>query len=120
MINNQTNKKFDLEQRTLDFSKAVIDLIKTLPKNSTNFAVIDQLIRSATSVGANYREANDALGKKDFYMRSKICRKEAKEAKYWLELTLHSNPDLKDKIEPLLEESTELIKIFSSIIGKVT
>ena len=119
MVNNQTTKKFDLEDRTLDFAKKVINLLKQLPRNSINLEMVSQGIRSAGSIGANYREANDALGKKDFYMRMKICRKEAKETKYWLELILHNNPNLRDQIIPLIEETTELIKIFSSILNKV-
>lgn len=114
MTNNQT---FDLEQRTLEFSKKVIDLIKILPKNTVNFEISSQVIRSAGSVGANYREANDALSKKDFLMRIKISRKEAKETKYWLELLGHNN-DFGESINYLRQESTELIKIFSAILNK--
>lgn len=119
MINNQNTHKFDLEDRTLEFAKKVIDLLKQLPRNSINLEMTSQTVRSAGSIGANYREANDALGKKDFYMRMKISRKEAKETKYWLELVLHNNPSLKNQTTPLLEENTELIKIFSSILNKV-
>lgn len=115
MINNQ---KFDLEDRTLSFSKKVIDLVKVLPKNTVNFELSSQIVRSAGSVGANYREANDALSKKDFYMRLKISRKEAKETKYWLELILHNCPESNNLIVPLISESIELIKIFSSILIK--
>lgn len=110
--------KYDLEDRTLNFAKKVIDLVRKLPKNSVNFELISQIVRSSGSVGANYREVNEALGKKDFYMRVRICRKEAKETRYWLELILHNNPDLKGEIDPLIIESTEFIKIFSSIINK--
>lgn len=120
MTNNQNAHKFDLEDRTLEFTKKIIDLLKQLQRSSINLEMTSQTIRSAGSVGANYREANDALGKKDFYMRMKICRKEAKETKYWLELILHNNPDLRDPILPLIGEVTELIKIFSSILTKVT
>jgi len=112
------NRKFDLEERTLNFSKRVIDLVKILPKNSVNFELISQVVRSSGSVGANYREANEALGKKDFYMRIRISRKESKETKYWLELILYNNPDLKVNIEPLIQESVEFIRIFSSMINK--
>lgn len=112
------NKKYDLEERTLNFAKKVIDLIRKLPKNSVNFELISQIVRSSGSIGANYREANDALGKKDFYMRIRICRKEAKETKYWLELILHSNSDFGKEIEPLITEATELIKIFSSMVNR--
>lgn len=118
MINNQTDKRFDLEDRTLNFAKKVINLLSKLPKNTINFELTSQTIRSSGSIGANYREANDSLGKKDFYMRVRVCRKESKETKYWLELILHNNPDLEADIEPLISEATEFVKIFSSIVNK--
>ncbi|MEK7617467.1 MAG: four helix bundle protein [Patescibacteria group bacterium] len=118
MLNNQTIKRFDLEERTLNFSRKVIDLVNSLPKNSVNFELVSQVVRSAGSVGANYREANEALSKKDFYMRIRICRKESKETRYWLELILHNNSYSEKVIQPLIGESTELIKIFSSMINK--
>lgn len=118
MTNSQNVQKFDLEERTLEFSKTVIDLLQILPRNTINLEMTSQLISSSGSIGANYREANDALGKKDFYMRMKICRKEAKETKYWLELILHSNKNLNDQIQVLINEVTELIKIFSAILNK--
>lgn len=118
MDNSHTSKKFDLEERTLSFAKRVIDLIKKLPKNTVNYEMSSQVIRSAGSVGANYREANDSLGKKDFFMRIRICRKEAKETKYWLELVFHNSPELKQIVESLIQESSELVKIFSAILSK--
>jgi four helix bundle protein len=112
------NHAFDLEDRTLDFAKRIIRMCKTLSSNVVNFKLIDQLIRSAGSIGANYREANDALSKKDFLMRMKIARKEAKETEYWLNLVIEANMDLKEKIVPLVRESIELKKILSAIITK--
>lgn len=112
-------KKFDLEDRTLEFAKRVVRLCKELPRNSVNDKLIDQVIRSAGSVGANYREANDALGTKDFLMRLKISRKEAKETHFWLELIIEANPPLTKRIESLFQESLELKKILSSIITKL-
>ena len=79
MTKTSTSKQYDLEERTLKFSRKNIQLCKQLPKDSINNNLINQLIRSATSIGANYREANDALGKKDFIHRVRIARKEAKE-----------------------------------------
>lgn len=110
------NYKNDLEQRTLNYSKNIIKLCKCLPKNYINLPIINQIIRSAMSVGANYREANDSLGKKDFIMRLKISRKEAKETIYWLNLLIEENENNKAGIDLLLKESIELKKIFSSII----
>ena len=114
----QTNGKFDLEDRTLDFSKNVIRYCKSLPNNTINFKLIDQLVRSACSIGANYREANDSLGKKDFVHRLRISRKEAKETIYWLELIVEANPDKKATVVPLLTEAIELRNILSAIITK--
>jgi four helix bundle protein len=89
-----------------------------LPKSVIEGEIAKQLVRAATSVGANYIEANEALGKKDFLMRIKICRKEAEESGYWLRLLEVSNTDLRQEQEMLLKESTELTKIFSSILTK--
>jgi len=109
------NKKYDLEDRTLKFAKNCIDLCKPISKDLINVELVRQLIRSSGSIGANYREANDSITKKEFYHRIGICRKEAKESKYWLELLLHSNKNLNDNLEPLVDEALQLARIFSSI-----
>lgn len=115
----ETNSKpYNLEERTLRFSKEIIRFIKKLPKNTVNLPLIDQLIRSATSIGANYREANETETKKDFINRIRIAKKEAKETIYWLELIIAANPEFKENINPLLEEAKELIKILGSIYEK--
>ena len=113
-----TRHSFDLERRTSEFAKNVIRLCKQLPQNVINRELIGQLVDASGSVGANYREANDALSKKDFKHRIKITRKEAKEAHYWLELLLEANPEYKEEIDYLLTEALELKKIFSSIVDK--
>lgn len=118
ITNHQTERGFDLEERTTKFAKKVIILCKMLTKNTINFQLIAQLIRSAGSVGANYREANDALSKKDFIHRMKIVRKESKETEHWLELVLEANQELSEQIHPLKNETVELKKIFSSIIAR--
>ena len=115
---NQNSKHYDLEERTLQFAKSALGFCKGLPKTLICEEIGKQLIRAATSVGANYIEANEALGKKDFVMRIKICRKEAKECGYWLKLIEVSDPDLGKEREILLEESIELMKIFGSILTK--
>ena len=120
MEDNKVNKRYDLEDRTLKFSKELILLCKSLSVNIINRNLTDQLVRSGTSVGANYREANDALGKKDFTHKLRIARKEAKETVYWLELVIEANPDQKGKVLPLLTEAGELRNILSAIITKVT
>ncbi|MDH4330799.1 MAG: four helix bundle protein [Candidatus Moranbacteria bacterium] len=112
------NYNFDLEERTLDFVKRIIRMCKVLSNDNVNRNLISQIIRSAGSIGANYREANDALGKKDFLMRMKIARKEAKETEFWLQLIIEANPGLEKKITLLLKESIELRKILSAIIIK--
>src|SRR3990167_2497596 len=118
MLKAQNAKKYDLEDRTLEFGKRIIRLAKALPKNSINFNLIDQAIRSGTSMGANYREANETETKKDFLFRMRICRKEGKETIYWLDLIIEANPEFTERIKPLLQETVELVKIFASIIGK--
>jgi four helix bundle protein len=113
-----TKHNFDLEKRTAEFAKNVIKLCKKLPQNVINRELVGQLVDASGSVGANYREANDALSKKDFKHRIKITRKEAKEAHYWLELLEEANPEYKEEIGKLLTEALELKKIFSSIADK--
>ena len=110
-------KQYDLEERTLKFARDVIEYVKKLPKTQANIENGRQLIRSSGSVGANYIEANDSLSKKDFVMRIKICRKEAKESRYWLKLT---DPIIEQVAEQaqLINEATELMNIFGSILKK--
>ncbi len=111
-------KTFDLEERTMRFAKRVRAYVKELPKTVASIEDSKQLIRSSGSVGANYIEANEALSKKDFFMRIKICRKEAKESRYWLELLEPVPPNLSGEQGYLSQEATELMKIFNSIIQK--
>ena len=115
---NENSKKYDLEERTLEYSKRIIRLCKALPKDTINFKLTGQLIRSGTSMGANYREANETETKKDFRFRIRICRKEGKETIYWLELVIEANPEFEEKIKPLSKETLELVKIFASILEK--
>ena len=96
----------------------MIRMCKALPKNTINFKLIDQAIRSGTSMGANYREANETETKKDFKYRIRICRKEGKETIYWLNLIIEANPEFEERIKPLLRETTELVKIFTAILEK--
>jgi four helix bundle protein len=120
MTNTQKSKPpYDLEERTFIFAKDVRNFIKTLPNSSANFEDGKQIIKSSGSVGAKYREANEALSKKDFSLRIKICRKEAKESDYWLRLINDTN-QLKNSSEAvrLIQEANELKKIFSSISEK--
>jgi four helix bundle protein len=120
MSENAKNKPvYDLEERTFIFAKDVRMFIKTLPYSIANTEDSKQLVRSSGSVGANYREANESLSKKDFVLRVKIFRKEAKESGYWLRLILETNNlENADEAKRLLNESMELKKILSSIIEK--
>jgi four helix bundle protein len=109
---------FDLENRTFKFTKEVIDFLKKVPKNFINNEILKQVIRSSGSVGANYIEANESLSKKDFIMRIKICRKEAKETVYWLKLLDLGTADNQTKCKSLFDEATQLTKIFSAIVAR--
>ena len=109
-------KEFDLEKRSTDFAKTVIRLCNRPPRSPVNNRLVDQVVGASGSIGANYREANDAVGEKDIVLRMKIARREAKESQHWLELLLEANPREKQAIIPLLNESGELIKILSAII----
>lgn len=112
------NKPFDLEERTFLFAKEYRIYVQKLPKTISNLEDGKQLVRSSGSVGANYIEANEKLGDKDFLFRVKISRKEAKESKYWLGLLQELNPELNEVSSLLIIESEELRKILSSIITK--
>jgi len=119
MTENSHSKPYDLEERTFAFAAAVRSLVKRLPRTLANTEDGKQLIRSSGSVGANYIEANESLSKKDFVMRVKICRKEAKESRYWLELiNITGPPELEDDLRCLMKEATELTSIFGAIVQK--
>ena len=118
MTKIQNSKQYDLEDRTLFFAKKIRNFIKEIPKKLTNIDDCKQVIRSSGSVGANYIEANESLSKKDFLMRIKISRKEAKESIYWLKMLWTYDLNLEEKRKKLIQEGTELMKIFGSIITK--
>lgn len=109
-------KGFDLEGRTSKFSLATIKCLRSFPKTVIDTPMISQLIRSATSIGANYREANNYESKNDFVHKIALCRKESRETQYWLELLLESHPDRGEELRNLLREAEELNLIFSRII----
>jgi four helix bundle protein len=109
----------DLEDRTFLFAQSVRTFVKQLPKTISNIEDVRQLVRASGSVAANWIEANEALSKKDFVVRAKICRKEAKESRLFLRLldTGAANFALRDK---LAAEARELTLIFAAIISKTT
>jgi four helix bundle protein len=117
MSQTQNSKPYDLRERTLRFAKVVRNYVKNLPKTLGNIEDAKQLIKASGSVGANYIEAEEALSRKDFVMRIKISRKEAKESGYWLELTESREEQIMEK-QDLIKEATELTKIFGSIVEK--
>lgn len=117
-MNNQVNNKiFNLEERTVKFAENVIDLVKNLPKNSIINPLIEQLIRSSLSIGANYYEATEAESKKDFQHKIGICKKETKETKYWLRLLAKANSDKTSALRDLWKEAQELLLIFSKSLN---
>ncbi len=114
-----STKNYDLEERTLSFAKEVRKLVRKIPKDICNIEDCKQLVKSSGSVGANYIEANESLSKKDFKVRIKISRKESKESRFWLKLIdTRQDRKLENKRNELVQESTELLKIFSAILNK--
>ena len=115
----ENSKQYDLEERTYQFVKNVSLFVSKLPRSTSNIENGRQLVRAAGSAGANYIETNESLSKKDFKMRIKICRKEAKESAYWLRLLVDINTEyFKEEGLFLQREAVELKKIFSSIVEK--
>src|SRR5881397_262924 len=116
-MSRDNSKPYDLEERTFQFAKASRAFVKQLPRTVSNAEDAKQFIRAAGSIGANYIEANEAIGKKDFVMKIKICRREAKESRYWLRL-LDVDGQLEEEREQLSSEATELMNIFGAILRK--
>ncbi|MBW1836620.1 MAG: four helix bundle protein [Deltaproteobacteria bacterium] len=114
---NTNNKKvYDLEERTGLFGENIIDFAKTLPHDRINNELVKQFIRSATSIGANYMEADGAESKKDFRHKIALCKKEAKETKHWIRMIARANPNRKKECKKLWQEAQELTLIFASIL----
>lgn len=111
----KNQKRFDLEDRLQDFAREVRSFIKKLPKNASNREDIKQLVRSSGSIGANYLEANESLSKKDFIMRIKIAKKEARETIWWLEL-VETDKSTSEQCKLLQKEATELMNILGAIM----
>ena len=116
MNKNSNNKSYDLEERTAKFGEAVIDFCKQIELSVITSPLINQLIRSATSIGANYCEANGASRKKDFKNKISISKKESKETEYWLRMLAKANVKHKQKCPVLWQEAHELTLIFSKIV----
>ncbi len=117
MTNDEKPKRYDLEDRTFAFAKATRAFIRELTKSIANVEDAKQVVRASGSIGANYIEANEALGKKDFLMKIKTCRREAKESRYWLGL-IEVEGRFAVERDHLLQEAEELMKIFGAIVRK--
>jgi four helix bundle protein len=115
--NAENEKPYDLEERTAVFAENSRAFVKRLRRTIGNIEDAKQFIRASGSVGANYIEANEAIGKRDFVMKIKICRREAKETRYWLRL-LDVDGDLEQERQKLSSEAKELMNIFGAIVRK--
>jgi four helix bundle protein len=112
---SDTKPIYDLEERTARFGEDVIDFAKTIPQGPTTDRIISQLIGAATSVGANYVEADDSVSKKEFLKCIGTCKKEARETKYFLRMSVRAVPQLKPEARKLWMEANELHLIFAKI-----
>jgi len=117
MLENKDKKIYDLEERSAVFAERCRDYVKKLPKTISNIEYGIQLIKASGSQAANYIEANEALSKKDFQYRIRICRKETKESNLWLRLSEPAESELSEK-QQLRQEAGELRNIYTSILNK--
>ncbi len=117
VIREESDEKrvYDLEERTARFGEPVIDFARTIPQDAVTNRLIGQLVGAATSVGANYVEADDAVSKKEFLKNIGTCRKEARETKHFLRMVVRAVPELKPRARILWQEAKELHLIFSKI-----
>lgn len=111
----QLDRSFDLEERTAKFGEAVIGFAKAIPPNPVNEVLVRQLVRAATSVGANYCEADDAGSKKEFRYRIGVCKRESRESKHWLRMIAAAEPEATARGRQLWQEAKELNLIFGAI-----
>jgi four helix bundle protein len=118
ILKETTTTEYNLESRTARFSEAVIGLAKRIPKSPINSPLVNQLVRAATSIGANYCEADNAVSKKEFPLKIAFCQKESRETKYWLRLIATAEPEQIDLARRLSKEARELHLIFSAILRK--
>jgi four helix bundle protein len=106
----------DIAERVFIFATRVLKMTTFLPKNSINMVLINQIIRSVTSIGANIEEARGGHTKTDFTYNMNISKKEARETIYWLRLIVEMNPNLSPRLNLLLQENEEIIKILTTIV----
>lgn len=108
-------RSYDLEERTANFGEKIIDFCKTLKVGPVSRPLISQVVRSGTSIGANYMEANGASSKRDFANKISICKKESQETKHWLRMLARYFPNKREEIDSLWKEAQELTMIFQKI-----
>ncbi|MFH1048606.1 MAG: four helix bundle protein [Patescibacteria group bacterium] len=111
------DSKYDLEERTAVFGESIIKFCYSLKQDAITKSIINQLVRSATSVGANYMEANAASSKKDFKNKIYISKKEAQETKHWLRMIAQCEANKKEEIRKLWQEAQEFTLIFGKIVS---
>jgi four helix bundle protein len=114
-MSNEDGRRFDLTERTAVFGEELIAFLKQLPVNDITGPLIRQVVRSGTSIGANYSEADEAGTKKQFRNFISTCKREAKETKYWLRMIAAAVPDKKSDARTLWKEADELNRIFAAI-----
>ncbi len=114
--NKDEKPRYDLEERTAKFAEEIIDFVRTIKQDVVNRRIIDQLVGSAGSTGANYCEAVEAESKKDFMHKIGIVKKEIKETQHWLRLLTRANPEQAEEIRKFWKEAHELLLIFAKII----
>lgn len=112
---NKFSNNYNLEERTAKFGELIIDLCKKLKQDSISMPIVNQLIRSSTSIGANYMEANGASSRRDFQNKIFICKKEAQETKHWLRMLTRCFPERVTDTRILWKEVQELTLIFQKI-----
>jgi four helix bundle protein len=117
-VQREGGRAFDLAGRTAVFGERAIHLARTLRRDAVTIPLISQFVRSATSVGANYVEADEARSKKEFKYRISICRREARETQYWIRMIVAAEPNVNESARSIWVEASELVRIFAAIYRK--
>ncbi len=118
-MKHKTINNYNLEERTARFGEEIIQFCKNIRRDVISMPILSQIVRSGTSIGANYTEANGASSKKDFKNKIYICKKEAQETKHWLRMISACVPEEKDKVRKLWQEAQELTLIFGKIVSSL-
>jgi len=113
------NEKYNLEERTAKFGEEIVKFCKAVKQDPITKSLVSQVVRSGTSIGANYMEANAASSRKDFQNKIFICKKEAQETKHWFRMIAVATPELKEEIRKLWQEAQELTMIFQKITNSL-